>query len=311
MTIQQWRYVIAVVDHGGFSRAAEECFVTQPTLSSQIAKLEDELGLTLFDRLSRPVRPAPAAQEIIDRARTAIQTLASLPLIAAGQSSELSGTARVGIIPTLSQYLLPLFLREYVDAHRQLHLEISEAQSEAMLAALRRFDLDVAILALPAERKGLEHKTLFYEEFLVYLPPGASHPGRIDLRGLDRSEMLLLAEGHCLRDQIVDLCGLTEERRTSRVEFETGSLESLISLVDQGLGYTLLPELAAATLTRPQRRRCHRVAPAAPVREIGIVYHPAFARPSLVASLGEAITRSLPERVRANPGTSRVPWRPR
>lgn len=309
MTIQQWRYALAVIDEGSFSRAAEACFVSQPTLSSQIAKLEDELGLTLLDRLSRPVRPSPAASQIIDRARTAVQTLAAIPGMAEEYSSHISGTVRIGIIPTLSQYLLPLFLRDYLDAHPGLHLEITEAQSAAILKGLRTFDLDFGILALPEEREGLEHRSLFFEEFVVYLPTAGGNPGRIEITGLDRREMLLLAEGHCLRDQIVDLCGLTAERKSSRVEFETGSLESLISLVDQGLGYTLLPELATAGLTDEQKSRCHPIAPIAPVREIGMVYHPAYVRPSLLDATAAAISAGLPEKVRANTPARRVPWR--
>lgn len=310
MTVQQWRYVLAVIDQGSFSKAAEACFVSQPTLSSQIAKMEDELGITLFDRLSRPVRPSPAAAEIIDRARTAVQSLAALPALAADKRSEIAGTARIGVIPTVSQYLLPLFLRAFLDAHPGLHLEISESQSTVILEAIRRFDLDFGILVPPAAPDGLEHRTLFYEEFVVYLPAGGGHADRIEITGLNQREMLLLAEGHCLRDQIVDLCGRTAERKKNRVEFETGSLESLIALVDQDLGYTLLPELATETLTEEQKRRCRPIAPVAPVREIAIVYHPAFIRPSLIEKTAAAILDGLPEKVRNNTGNTCVPWRP-
>jgi LysR family hydrogen peroxide-inducible transcriptional activator len=311
MTIQQWRYVLAVIDHGGFSKAAEACFVSQPTLSSQIMKLEDELGIALFDRLVRPVQVSPAAEEFVERARSAIQSLAALPAMAADSGGNVSGALRVGVIPTVSQYLLPLFLRDFLDAHPELHIEITEAKSADILTAIRKFELDLGILAPPADQQGLRTRPLFYEEFLVYLPPGGGNPGRIEISGLDRKEMLLLAEGHCLRDQIVDLCSLRNERRKSRVEFETGSLESLIALVDQGLGYTLLPELAAATLDGEQRKRCHRIVPAAPVREIGMVYHPAFVRPSLLEKSAEAIVAGLPEKVRRNSAEHRVPWQSR
>lgn len=311
MTIQQWRYVLAVIDEGGFSRAAEACFVSQPTLSSQIAKLEDELGISLLDRLSRPVRPSPAAADIIDRARTAVQSLAAIPGMAEEHADEVRGTGRIGIIPTLSQYLLPLFLRDFIDSHPGLHIEIAETQSAEILRAIRRFELDFGILALPEELDGLEHRSLFHEEFLVYLPPGGGQVERIEISGLNKNEMLLLAEGHCLRDQIIDLCGHAERRRNNRIEFQTGSLESLISLVDQGLGYTLLPELAAAKLSDEQSRRCYPISPTGPVREIGVVYHPAFVRPSLLAQLTEAITSGLPEKVRSNTAEHRLPWRAR
>ncbi|MFW5686516.1 MAG: hydrogen peroxide-inducible genes activator [Spirochaetota bacterium] len=310
MTIQQWRYVLAVIDNGGFSRAAEACFVSQPTLSSQIAKLEAELGIPLFDRLSRPVRPSPAAEPLIERARTAVLSLAALPAIAADTGDRMSGTVRIGIIPTLSQYLLPLFLRGFLDAHPDLHLQITEAQSAAILTGIRRFELDYGILAPPVDPRGLKQRTLFFEEFLVYLPPGVRQPKKIEITGLETSEMLLLAEGHCLRDQIVDLCGLKTEREKSRVEFETGSLESLIALVDQRLGYTLLPELAAATLTSEQQQRLRTISPAGPVREIAMVFHPALVRPAVLEQTATAINDALPRKVRENTATSRVPWRP-
>jgi LysR family hydrogen peroxide-inducible transcriptional activator len=308
MTVQQWQYVLSVIDEGSFSRAAAACFVTQPTLSIQIAKLEDELGLPLIDRLSRPLRAAPGAVDIIDRARTSLQLLGTIPELASERASDFRGRFSIGIIPTLSQYLLPRFLREFIDDHPGIHLEISELQSADILHGVRNFRLDLGILALPAEGEALVRRRLFYEEFLVYLPPGGGYRERIDITGLDRREMLLLAEGHCLRDQIVDFCGFSEERRSSRIKFETGSLESLISLVDQGLGYTLLPELAALGLSEDRKRRCRPLAPAAPVREIGAVHHPATARPLLASAVADAIVSSLPEKVRGNGSAHCIPW---
>lgn len=311
VTIQQWRYTLAVIDHGSFSRAADACHVSQPTLSSQIAKLEDELGIVLLDRLSRPVRESPQANPLIERARTAIQSLSALPAMAADRGSALTGRLRVGIIPTLSQYLLPLFLREFIDEHPGLRVEVSELQSARVLDGLRDFALDLGILVPPARLDGLESRTLFHEKFLVYLPPGGKRAGQIELRGLDQGEMLLLTEGHCLRDQIIDLCGQNDSDRKSRVAFATGSLESLIALVDQELGFTLLPELVTPTLTGEQRGRCHEIAPKPPVREIAMVYHPAFVRPALLESAAQAILGNLPTEVRANGSGSAVFWYPR
>ena len=309
MTLQQWRYVLAVIDHGGFSKAADACFVSQPTLSAQIAKLENELGMDLIDRLSRPALPHPDALEIIDRARIAMRSLAALPSIASDMASSASGTLRIGVIPTLSPYLLPRFLRGFLDSFPDLHVEVTEAQSADVLDGIRAFDLDLGIMVPPDDLEGLVNRQLFFEEFVVFLPPGNENPGAIAINRLDRGELLLLAEGHCLRDQVVDLCGDLAVRKRSRVEFQTGSLDSLIALVDQGLGYTLLPELAVETLTEEQRDRCHVIAPTPPVREVGIMYHPAFVRPSLLEATADSVRAGLPPKVVGNAAAARIPWR--
>jgi len=309
MTIQQLQYVLAVVEKGNFTQAAEACFVTQPTLSIQIAKLEEELGKKLLDRLSKPVGIAPGAEEIIERARFALQMLHSMSQIADDQRDDETGTLSVGIIPTLSQYLLPLFLRDFLESHPRLHLRISEKRSSEIIADIKAFRLDCGILALPVGKEGLIEDFLFHEEFLAYMPPGKKIDDILTLARLDLHEMLLLTEGHCLRDQIVDICGSPERRLESRLEFETGSLESLKRLVDQGLGFTLLPELSAAGFDGERRGRVKSLSPVPPMRRIGLVYNPAFSRPALLKTLERTILERLPPKVRENGGAFSVPWK--
>lgn len=309
MTIQQIEYVLAVIDHGSFSKAADACFVTQPTLSSQIAKLEQELGIFLLDRLSRPVGPAPGAGEILQRARSAVKILHSIPALAEEKSSALSGELKVGIIPTLAPYLLPLFLENFMEKYPGLHLTFSELQSDIILEEIRDFRLDCGILALPAGAEGLDEIPLFFEEFTAYLPPGNRKSGRIEIRDLNRNELLLLNEGHCLRDQIIDLCGTSNERKHRKIEFETGSLESLIKLVDQGLGHTLLPELSVAGLNDERNSRVHPLGPEPPMRKIGLLFHPVYVRPKLLKYLSNAIIEGLPEHIRNRTTGKFLPWR--
>lgn len=309
MTIQQFQYVLSVIECGSFTQAAEACFVTQPTLSAQISKLEDELGLKLINRLSKPVSAAPGAEEIIERSRSALQLLRSIPQIADDRSENLTGTLSIGIIPTLSQYLLPIYLSEFLNRHPGLHLQISEKQSSDIIRDIKAFRLDCGIMALPIGSEGFIEDILFYEEFFAYMPPGKKVDEIISIARLDLSEMLLLTEGHCLRDQIVDLCGSPEKKLTSRLELETGSLESLKKLVDQGLGFTLLPELSTQGLNKEQMERVKSLGPIPPSRRIGIVYHPAYSRPALLKQMSATIIEKLPDKIRKNNSRYSVPWK--
>jgi LysR family transcriptional regulator, hydrogen peroxide-inducible genes activator len=309
MTIQQWDYVLAVIEYGNFTRAAEACFVTQPTLSIQISKLEDELGMKLLNRISSPVSGAPGAEEIIRRSRSALRLIQSIPGIAEDLQGDLSGTLSVGVIPTLSQYLLPLFLSQFLAEYPGLHLQISEKPSSDIIADIKDFRLDCGILALPVGKEGLVEERLFDEEFMVYMPPGRKREESVSLARLDLNDILLLTEGHCLRDQILDICGSPEKRQDLRLEFETGSLESLKKLVDQGLGFTLLPELSTAGLDEEQKARVIPLSPVPPMRQIGLVFHPACSRPGLVRKLAAALVKELPEKVRQNKTGFPVPWK--
>ena len=309
MTIQQFEYVLAVIDHGSFSGAAEACFVTQPTLSSQISKLERELGFQLLDRMSRPVRPAPGADGILERAGTAVRMMKSISGLAADLSDTVSGELKIGIIPTLSPYLLPLFLGDFLNGYPEVDVRISELPSDDILQGLRDFRLDCGILALPAGVPGLVEMPLFDEEFLLFLPPDRTMRGRIDIADLDRDELLLLSEGHCLRDQVLDLCGPSGPKKNRRVEFRTGCLESLKTLVNQGIGYTLLPELSVSGMDEDSRSRVHPLGPVTPYRRIGMISHPAGRRPKLQNLLAAGIIDCLPGDMPTRKADTFLPWR--
>ncbi len=315
MTIQQWEYVINVADRGSFTAAAEDCNVTQPTLSAQIAKLEDELGVVLIDRAARPMRASADARDILRQAREALQIMQAIPVMAAEQRSSLGGSLRIGIIPTLGPYLLPRFLGDFISAHPNLKMSVSEINSDDIIEGIRADRLDIGILALPSGTSGLVEESLFLEEFYAYLPPGFAYgdgktpAGRVDIRRLGWEGMLLLTEGHCLRDQIIDLCKIPERRRSNALEFASGSLESLKLLVERGLGYTLIPELAASGENRESKCHILPLASPAPARDIGILRHPGFIRHSLLAHLKEHISRSLPESIRRAKNLTTVPWK--
>ncbi|MFW5880123.1 MAG: hydrogen peroxide-inducible genes activator [Spirochaetota bacterium] len=317
MTIQQLQYVITVVETGSFSKAADECFVTQPTLSAQVRKLERELGTVLLDRSRKPVLPTESGRELLARGREALRLIRQIPETIHSREQEISGRMRVGIIPTLSQYLLPRFLKPFLAAHPRVRVQVYETLSDRIIDDLRIYKLDVGILSLPTGASGLEERSLFHEEFVGYFPngyelsQGVPLPTVLTLGELRWEEMLLLAEGHCFRDQAVNICRRQEMGVGGRLEFETGSLESLKRLVEQGLGYTLLPELAVPDLAEEFRGNVRRLAEPRPTREIGALVHPGFGKRRLLAALETAIVDCLPPKVRANSGSNRVPWRGR
>jgi len=317
MTIQQLTYVLAVVQTGSFSRAAERCFVTQPTLSAQIQKLERELNVVLIDRTTRPISATPSGARILATAQEAIGLFNQIPSLVDNEMRELSGRLVVGIIPTLSQYLLPLFLKRFLDTHREVDVQIHEKMSDQIISELHQYRLDIGILATPAGSTGLEERPLFYEEFIGFFPPdytigpGDSLPEVLSVDLLPWEDMLLLAEGHCFRDQTINICHRQEHKEQSRLEFETGSLESLKRLVDQGLGYTFLPELATRDLNPDQVERTRRLAEPRPTREISALLQPGFLKRDLLATFERSIVESLPAKVRRNTGANRIAWRER
>lgn len=313
MTLQQIEYVLAVVRTGSFSRAADECFVTQPTLSVQVQKLEKELGVLLLDRSRKPVEATEVGRLFVSKGKDLKAILGDLTSLLEGERESLAGRLTLGIIPTLSQYLIPLFLKPFLERHPRLHVEIHEKTSDSILQGLREHKIDLGLLALPAGGQGLVERALFSEEFVAYFPPGywppESPPERLPLSDLHREEMLLLAEGHCLRSQVLQICHDPSHPATNRLEFETGSLESLKAMVDQGLGYTLLPELATMNLdTERQDQVCFLSEPC-PSRRIGFVHLQGFHRTRLLHALESAILNAIPAKVRRNEADFVVPWR--
>lgn len=315
MTMQQIHYLLAVGRTGSFSAAAEECFVTQPTLSIQIRKLERELGVELLDRSAKPVVPTGSGRLVLERAEASRRLFESIGAVLGEGRTEVSGRVVLGVIPTLSQYLVPRFLADFLKAHPAVTMELREETSDDILRGLRSGSIDFGILAVPASDPALEESSLFYEEFVGYFPRDYSiegisgSGGTLRVEALPWRDMLLLAEGHCFRDQVVDICHRGESSAGRRLEFETGSLESLKRLVEQGLGYTLLPELAALEVDSDGPGRLIPLAPPCPSRELGLVYPRGCSRLGVRDALVAAVRSCLPAKLRRNAGERAVPWR--
>ncbi len=244
MNLRDLKYLIALADHRHFGRAAAACFVSQPTLSTQVRKLEDELGVSLVERAPRRVMLTPIGRDIADRARKVIAEVEQMAEVARRSQDPEAGTVRLGLFPTLAPYLLPHVLPNLRRRFPRLELLLVEEKTDAILARLHDGRLDAALLALPIHDEQLQVEFLFDEPFLLAVPQGHALAARasLDLHDLDDQHLLLLEEGHCLRDQALDVCRLAGA--DERDGFRATSLETLRQMVASGVGITLLPMLA-------------------------------------------------------------------
>jgi LysR family hydrogen peroxide-inducible transcriptional activator len=247
MNLRDLKYIIAVAETRHFGRAAERCFVSQPTLSGQIKKLEHELGVTIFERTKRSVELTPIGEEIVDHARRMMEQADAIEQLAKAHHDPLSGPLRVGVIPTLSPYLIPLILVPLKRRYPQLKLVLTEEITERLLLRLQNHEIDVALIATPVEGSDLESMPLFDEPFWL------AHPRNHELytkeeithKDLEKLDLLLLADGHCLAQQIMDVCKLAGRPQQGEMgDLQASSLETLLQLVGAGFGCTLVPALA-------------------------------------------------------------------
>jgi len=312
MNIQQLEYILAVDTHRHFATAASKSNVTQPTLSMMIRKLEDELGVRIFDRSKQPIEPTPDGREIILRARQILADVTHLKEFARGLKSDVSGDIRIAIIPTLAPYLLPLFLPSFVDRHSSLRVTISELVTHDIIEALKNGSVDIGLLATPLHDPKLVEYPVFYEEFFAYTSDLPVSPSRNTLapslklkaskkkyllpKDIDLSRLWLLEEGHCFRNQVFNLCELKKrDVESDRLHYQAGSLETLKNLVDHNKGITILPLLATRELTALQRKKIRSFAPPKPVREISLVVNTNYSREKILDALKEAIESCVPE----------------
>ena len=296
MTLQQLQYIVAVADSGQFSKAARLCHVTQPTLTMMVRKLEDELGVTIFHRGVQPARPTSDGTGLLDQARVVLREAGQLKDLVKELRTGTSGTYRIGIIPTLAPYLLPLFLTRYAESHPTARLALDERKTSRILKALRSGQLDIGILAGPVDGDDLEVTTLFHEPFLAYLPEG--HPllkqKRITRKDLRKAPMWVLSEGHCFRNQALSVCQQPTSAGHENVLYSSGSIETLKRMVDSGSGMTLVPELSV-----DDEKNVRRFLAPEPAREVVLVVRKPFVRRNVLNSLVSAIRASVPKRFRS------------
>lgn len=297
MNLQQLEYIIAVDNCRHFLKAAEKCFVTQATLSMMIKKLEEELGVKIFDRSRQPVVPTETGNKIIAQAKIIIQENNRMKEIVKEEQGQLSGELKIGIIPTLAPYLLPLFIKSFLKKYPSVKLKISELTTSDIIQKLEHHDLDVAILSTPLDVPFLKEESLFYEPFIVYASSRDAILNKkyILPKDIDIQRLCLLEEGHCLRLQAINLCDLrNKEKDVRQMEFETGSIETLKRVVEENNGITILPVLALKGMTARERKNIRHFKAPVPVREIGLVTYRYFVKENLIQKLKEEITANIP-----------------
>jgi len=297
MNLQQLEYIIAVDRYRHFAKAAEKSFVTQPTLSMMIKKLEEELDIVIFDRNKHPVEPTKEGEEVIRRARVMVAEANSLKEYSKELKGEITGELRLGIIPTLAPYLLPLFLRSFTRKFPHLKLYIHEMVTDEIISKIKVGDIDLGLLATPLGESQLTEHPLFYEEFFAYASVTEKLPKKKYLlpKEIDPSHLWLLEEGHCLRNQVFNLCELKKQTPESEnLHYEAGSIETLINLVDRHNGITIIPQLAVLNLKAAQKKKVREFSEPKPVREISLVALKSFPRKVLLQKLKEDIIKVLP-----------------
>jgi LysR family transcriptional regulator, hydrogen peroxide-inducible genes activator len=297
MNFQQLEYIIAVDTHRHFAKAAEKTFVTQPTLSMMIQKLEEELGLRIFDRSKQPVKPTQEGEEVIARAKQIVADVNRLKEFAKVLKHEISGELKLAVIPTLAPYLLPLFLKAFVEKHPLLKINIRELVTNDIITSLKNGDIDIGLLATPLTDPKLEEHPVFYEEFFAYVSDDEKVARKKYLlpKDIDLSKLWLLEEGHCLRNQVLNLCELKKKDfEGARLQYEAGSIETLKNLVDHHKGITILPHLATLDLSKKQQERIREFGHPKPMREISLVVNKNFHRTSILNTLKAEIELHLP-----------------
>ena len=295
MTIIQLEYLLAVANHGSFSQAAEKCFVTQPSLSMQVKNLEEELGVILLDRSKKPVIPTEAGTLVLNQAREAVMAFRRVTEAVNDLKGEVSGLLRLGVIPTIAPYLLHRFVPEFTRKYPKVELQIKEMVTADIVAALNRDMLDAAILAGGTSPGEIIEEELFDDRFYAYVSP--MHPlyerSNIRIEDIDVKHLLLLSEGNCLRDQVLELC---QARRSmpSHYSFESGSLDTLMRIVDCTSCLTIIPEMAVEYIPADRRDRLKTLSKGATSRKIAVAVRRTYVKNSIIRALTETILANVP-----------------
>lgn len=297
----QLQYAISIEKHRHFGKAARACHVSQPTLSQQLQKLEDEVEIILFDRTKKPILPTPEGQLFLEQARVVLREQEKLIQVARrSRMGEVAGDFRLGVIPTVSGDLLPLFLKPFSIGFPKVNLYIEELKTEMVLQELAGDRLDGAILATPIAERDFNSHPLYYESFYVYFSVGHRllQQAEISRSDLDACEMWLLQDGHCFRDQVLSFCAVTgrSELSLGNIHFQSGSLDTLRRLVQVNQGFTLIPALMALSLGRKERDAHLRpFRPPLPAREISLIYRRDHWKLAIIRAIEDTIARCVPE----------------
>lgn len=275
MTITQLQYVLAIAEHKNFTKAAQHCFVTQPTLSTQVQKLEDQLDVLIFDRSKKPIELTEVGKKIVTQARNIVNEADRIQDIVDQQKGFIGGEFKLGIIPTIMPTLLPMFLKNFIKKYPKVKLKIEELTTEEIIHRINEGHLDAAIAATPLENETIKERVIYYEPFVAYIPQNHRLQNKkvIEVSDLDLEDMLLLEDGHCFRDGVINLCKVFKNQMDEHFQLESGSIETLIKLSNEGLGMTLLPYLHTLDIKEKLNGNLRHFKEPSPAREVSIIHH--------------------------------------
>lgn len=297
-TISQLEYIIALDTYRHFGKAAENCFITQPTLSMQINKLEDNLGVKIFDRSRQPVVPTELGTMILEQARRVVTEAKKMEEIIEDQKKEVSGALKIGVIPTIAPYLLPLFAKSFMNKYPSINIQVQELLTEDTLAKIKSEAIDVGIVVGPLNASSFREIPIYYEKFLGYAHNTDLEPPEKAISGkdLENNELWLLNEGHCFREQVLNIC---QNRNFDNIlNYQSGSLEALKRMVDKQGGVTLLPELATLDLSKEDQKKLRIFKKPTPFREVSLVMKRDFLKRRIIEALQKEIIDHLPENMK-------------
>jgi len=292
MTITQLKYALAIAEHKNFTKAAEKCFVTQPTLSTQIHKLEEELDIIIFDRSKKPLELTEVGLKIINQAKNIVNESDRIQDIVDQQKGFIGGEFRLGVIPTIMPTLLPMFLKTFIKKYPKVKLKIEELTTQDILTRLKDGHLDAALAATPLESETIKERVLYYEPFVAYIPPNhrLAEKHKIEVADLEIDDMLLLEDGHCFREGVINLCKSFKNQIDDQFQLESGSIETLIRLSNEGLGMTLLPYLHTLDLKNSLDKNLKYFVQPSPAREVSIIYHKSELKMQIINALHDVIS---------------------
>lgn len=303
MTLTQLEYVLAVDKFRHFGKAAKFCNITQPTLSMQLQKAEEEIGVIIFDRSKNPILPTIEGERVIQQARVVVKEYKKIFDIIDEEKTELHGSLKLGVIPTLAPYLIPIFAGEFSRKYPHVKLTIEEYKTEEIVKLLESDELDAGLLVTPLNETNIIERVLFKEAFYVFT--SKNHPyfnkQKIKMSEIEADDLWLLNEGHCFRNQVLNICGIKDQAKPfSNLNFESGNLETLKNMVLSNNGYTLFPELAVLNLSRDQKQYIREFQGTIPLREVSLVHNRIFLKEKIISALEDIIIEHLPKELESH-----------
>ena len=300
MTITQLKYTLAVAEYGNFTTASEKCFVTQPTLSMQVQKLEEELGVVIFNRSTKPLQVTEVGQKVLFQAKKIVEESSRMNDVVSEEKGIIGGTLKVGIIPTVSSTLLPLFLNIFTKKHKNVELKIEEFNTETINQKLEDNTIDCAIAATPLNNNRIIERPLYYEPFVAYVPEHHFLAGNkiLEVDDLSNGDILILKDGHCFRNQVLNLCSF--EDLNKQYELKSGSFETLINLSNNGPWMTIIPYLHSNNLSPKNLENIIPFEEPSPAREISMIYSKSQLKLPVINALTTTISSVIRGQIKYN-----------